>query len=112
MRLQLSPEGVGSKSRPDPSLLRAIARAHEWVDRMLCGQTANQRSIAAETGHDERYVSRILPLAFLAPDLTEAILEGKHLQNLSLDVCRGNIPPDWIQQRSNFAGSRRVLSEG
>ena len=103
MRLQLSPDAPGSKSRPDPSLLRAIARAHDWVHRMLRGDTVNQRSIAAETGHDERYVSRILPLAFLAPDLIEAILEGKQLPCLSLDANLRGISMDWSQQRTSLA---------
>jgi hypothetical protein len=100
MRLQLSPDAPGSKPRSDPSLLRAIARAHDWVDRMLQGDTANQRSIAAETGHDERYVSRILPLAFLAPDLIESILDGKQLPQLSLDANLRSISMDWAQQRT------------
>jgi site-specific DNA recombinase len=103
MRLQLSPDAPGSKPRPDHSLLRAIARAHDWVDRMLRGDTVNQRSIAAETGHDERYVSRILPLAFLAPDLIEDILEGKQLPHLSLDRRLENISADWSQQRTILA---------
>jgi DNA invertase Pin-like site-specific DNA recombinase len=102
MRLQLSPDTPGSKPRPDHSLLRAIARAHDWVDRMLRGDTANQRSIAVETGHDERYVSRILPLAFLAPDLIEAILEGRQLLCLSLDANLRTISMDWSQQRAHF----------
>jgi DNA invertase Pin-like site-specific DNA recombinase len=105
MRLQLSPDAPGSKPRPDTSLVRAVARAHDWVERILRGDTANQRSIAAETGHDERYISRILPLAFLAPDLMEDILEGKQLPYLSLDIFRGRIPIDWTQQRVTFAES-------
>jgi hypothetical protein len=102
MRLQLSPDTPGSKPRADPSLLRAIARAHDWVNRMLDGRTANQRSIAAETGHDERYVSRILPLAFLAPDLVEAIFEGKQLPCLSLDANLRSISIDWAHQRASL----------
>lgn len=103
MRLQLSPDASGAKPRTDPSLLRAIARAHDWVDRMLRGDTANQRSIAAQTGHDERYVSRILPLAFLAPDLIEAILEGNRMPHLSLDGCLANVSADWSEQRMILA---------
>jgi hypothetical protein len=76
---------------------------------MLRGDTANQRSIAAETGHDERYVSRILPLAFLSPDLIEAILEGRHLPRLSLDANLRSIAMDWSQQRTMLA---RPLANG
>ena len=66
------------------------------------GEAVNQRSIAKETGLDERYISRIIPLAFLAPDLTEAILEGKQAAHLSLDHCLGNIADDWNMQRTQL----------
>ena len=83
MRLVLPPDSPGAKPHAVPSLIRAISRAHDWVDRILRGEAVNQRSIAKETGLDERYISRIIPLAFLAPDLTEAILEGKQAP-----ICR------------------------
>jgi hypothetical protein len=102
VRLVLPPDSPGAKPHSVTSLLRAISRAHEWVDRILRGEAFNQRSIAKETGLDERYISRVIPLAFLAPDLTEAILEGKQAAHLSLDTCLGNIPDDWNQQRSQL----------
>ncbi len=104
VRLVLPPDSPGTKPRSVPSLIRAISRAHDWVDRILRGETVNQRSIANETGLDERYISRILPLAFLAPDLTEAILEGQQAAHLSLDACLGHIPDDWNQQRTQLLG--------
>ena len=73
VRLVLPPDSPGTKQQSVPSLIRAISRAHDWVDRILRGEVVNQRSIAKETGLDERYISRIISLAFLAPDLTEAI---------------------------------------
>jgi site-specific DNA recombinase len=60
---------------------------------------SNQRAIAAETGLDERYISRVLPLAFLAPDLTETILEGTQSSTLDLGRCLKPLPPDWKEQR-------------
>jgi site-specific DNA recombinase len=102
VRLVLPPDFPGAKSRAVPSLIRAISRAHDWVDRILRGEAVNQRSIAKETGLDERYISRVIPLAFLAPDLTEAILEGKQAAHLSLDACLGNIPDDWNLQRTQL----------
>lgn len=102
VRLQLPPDSHGTKSRPLPSLIKAVARAHEWAHRVRCGETDNVRAIARETGLDERYVSRILPLAFLAPDLTEAILDGRSGATLGASV--GNIPLDWPQQK------RKVLA--
>jgi DNA invertase Pin-like site-specific DNA recombinase len=88
-----------NRAPPVPSLVRAVARAHDWMDRILRGEIPNQRALAKQTGLDERYISRIIPLAFLAPDITEAILEGKQLPYLSLEKCVGHIPFEWSQQR-------------
>ena len=102
VRLVLPPDSPGAQSHAVPSLVRAISRAHDWVDRIMRGEAVNQRSIAKETGLDERYISRIIPLAFLAPDLTEAILDGKQAAHLSLDHCLGNIADDWNMQRTQL----------
>jgi site-specific DNA recombinase len=108
VRFQLAPDSNHAKAHPTPSLIRAVARAHDWVDRILRGESTNQRALAEATGLDERYVSRILPLAFLAPDLTEAILEGKHAQHLSLENFRGDVPIDWKEQRDQFDGCQSM----
>ena len=100
LRYQLPPDSSHARPRPVPALIRALARAHDWVGRILRGETSNQRALAKATGLDERYIGRILPLAFLAPDLTESILEGKHAPLLSLDACLANASIDWSEQRA------------
>jgi len=97
VRLQLSPDAQDAKRRPVPSLIKAVARAHEWADRVRRGETDNVRTIARETGFDERYVSRILPLAFLAPDVMEAILDGMY--GSALGACLERVLLDWQDQR-------------
>ena len=92
-----------TRVRPVPSLVRTVARAHDWMDRILRGEIPNQRALAKETGFDERYISRIIPLAFLAPDITQAILEGKQAPDLSLEKCVYEIPIEWSLQRTVLA---------
>jgi hypothetical protein len=100
VRFLLPPDSTHAKAHPVPALVRAVARAHDWVAQILLGEVVNQRGIAAATGLDERYISRVLPLAFLAPDLTEAILEGRQPSSLDLGRCFKPLPPDWKEQRA------------
>lgn len=95
-----------TKARSVPSLVRAVARAHDWMDRILRGEVSNQRALAKQTGFDERYISRIIPLAFLAPDITEAILEGRQAPDLSLETCVGEISLEWSMQRDAMVARR------
>jgi site-specific DNA recombinase len=100
VRFLLPPGTVSGKHRPVPALARAVARAHHWVERILQGDALHQREIAREAGLNERYVSRIISLAFLAPDLTEAILNSTQAPHLSLDSMPGDISIDWNEQRA------------
>jgi site-specific DNA recombinase len=92
-----------NRARPAPSLVRAVARAHDWMDRILRGEIPNQRGLAKQTGFDERYISGILPLAFLAPDITEAIIDGRQAAHLSFEKCVSKIPLEWTLQREALA---------
>lgn len=98
----LTPDHASNLPRQIPSLMQAVARANDWVARIVSGQSANSRAVARETGLDERYVSRILPLAFLAPYLTEAILEGVQADGFVLADYSGNPLLEWADQRRAF----------
>ena len=62
---------------PDPALLRALGRAHEWRGWMERGEAMSYRAIAKKAGVTSSYVQTILPLAFLAPSLTRELLDGR-----------------------------------
>jgi hypothetical protein len=85
--------------KPDRSLVKSIARAHSWKKQLLSGEVRSVKEIAREAGVTGRYVSRILRFAFLAPDITEAILEGRQPPSLSVERLREPIPYDWTEQR-------------
>lgn len=105
MRMIVSgPAGNHPAQQPVRSLVKAISRAHEWVRRMENGELKDQRAIAAATGLDERYISHILPSAFLAPDIVQAILGGNHVVGVSLGALLKGIPLSWTEQRrADFA---------
>jgi len=102
--LRFKIEGDSERSRREvPALVAAVVRAREWLDRLMSGDVSNQRDLAAKEGLDERYVSRILPLAFLSPEITEEILDGTQPSHWCLDTFLGNVPLDWQEQRRALA---------
>ena len=101
MRLIIAgPAANNQRQQPVPSLVKAVSRAHEWVRRTESGEFKDQRAIAAASGLGERYVSRILPSAFLAPEIVEAILDGRHASDLTLDaLLKDDVSLSWAEQR-------------
>jgi hypothetical protein len=85
-----------------PALLKAIARAHDWREHMVDGSLHNAPSIAGRSGFNQRYVRRVLQCAFLAPDIVEAILDGRHPPNLTVRKLWHDLPADWTEQRKRL----------
>jgi site-specific DNA recombinase len=103
VRLVLPPDSVEEiKRRPSPSLIKAIARAHDWYEQIIAGRMTGRRSIEKATGVDERYVAQILHAAFLAPDIVDAILDGQQPVDLTMEKLRKRPPADWGEQRTRL----------
>jgi len=84
---------------PNPALMRALGRAHEWRGWMEQGEAMSYRAIAKRAGVTPSHVQTILPLAFLAPSLTRELLDGRrHLSGRLMIRMRQGIPADWTQQ--------------
>ncbi len=74
-------------------------RAHSWKQQLFSGDAPTIKAIAEDEGVNERYVARIRRLAFLAPDIIEAILDGRQPADLDLDRVLNNIPLAWMDRR-------------
>jgi DNA invertase Pin-like site-specific DNA recombinase len=88
------------KGEPDPALVKAIVRAHDWFARLRTGATPD--AIAAAEGLTGSYVTRVVRLVFLAPDIASAILDGREPVTLSADVLvqrSAELPLAWAEQR-------------
>ena len=87
---------------PDPSLTKAAQRAHEWFARLTSSDAPSLEQIAAAEGVNRTYVARVVRLAFLAPDITDAILDGTQPPQLtakSLLNRTSQLSLDWATQR-------------
>lgn len=99
-KLILGQNNADDRSQPDPSLLRTIARAHVWFGDLKSG--LSYKGIATRDAIDERLVARTVRLAFLAPDITKAILAGLEPKGLTAEqlVRIPKLPASWNEQRS------------
>jgi hypothetical protein len=86
----------------DASLVRALARAHALVRTARVAPFPTLEELAAEHA-DDGYVRRLARLAFLAPDIQQAIIEGRQPVELRLErLMRGVLPIRWVEQREVF----------
>ena len=85
----------------DPSLLRLITRAHGIRERLFDDTTLSLKEIAKEEDVVGSYVTRLLRLSFLAPDIVAAILKGEQPAELTASRLAQwkNLPLDWTEQR-------------
>ena len=87
---------------PDPLLIRTLAEAHVWARSLRAGKSLTE--IASATGHSEPYIRTRIPLAFLAPKLQAAILDGRQPADLCVArLLRDGSPMDWSEQAQIFA---------
>ena len=77
----IAPDGgdawAPAKLRPDEALIRALARAHRWERLLEMGKYRSAGEIAETEKIDRSFVNRLLRLTLLAPDIQEAILDGR-----------------------------------
>ncbi len=85
----------------DPVLVDAISQGHIWVKQLSTGLAKSAAEIAAGAGTDDGEVTRVLPLAFLAPDIVEMILGGRQPVTLTARYLKRlkPIPTSWFEQR-------------
>ena len=88
-------------SRPDPGLIKATAKAHAWTRQLIDGEVSSIAEIALREGTSRPHASRLLNLAFLAPDIVEAILDGHQPPEVNVKLLTKDIaiPLSWERQR-------------
>jgi site-specific DNA recombinase len=104
MRLVFPPDRDGQQvpSHPASSLLKALARGRTWHGWILAGKDSGASPIAQKLNLNERYVRRVLQCAFLAPDIVEAILDGRQPSDLTFGKLTRRLPLSWIDQRRHL----------
>lgn len=97
--VQTSGVKVGAPAA-NPTLVNLLVKAHRWWSELRFGKI-NVAELAAREGVIKSYVSRVVRLAFLAPDVVDALLAGRHLASIDGRAIKAAdaIPMSWVEQR-------------
>ena len=102
-KLIVVPEGgtarAPQRARIDNAMVKAIARAFRWRSMLESGEYASINELAAAEKINQSYVCRILRLTLLAPDVVEAILDGRHTAEMTFATMMEPFPVGWQEQR-------------
>lgn len=102
-RLVLPPDHRSLEpSQPAASLLKALARGRTWHEWIVAGEVSGKKAMAQKLRLSERYVSRVLECAFLAPDIVESILSGRQPSDLTFAKLTRGLPRSWAEQRKQL----------
>ena len=99
----IAPDGSNAwapaKPRPDETLIRALARAHRWKRMLEEGICRSAGEIAESEKVTRSFVNRLLRLTLLAPDIQEAIIDGRQPKGMQLEDLTQALPSAWHEQR-------------
>jgi len=101
-KMIIAPDGgdawAPAKPRPDETLIRALARAHRWKRMLEEGRYRSINALAEAEKINRAYVCRLLNLTLLAPDIQEAILDGRQPKGMQLEELIRAMPKEWEEQ--------------
>ena len=87
---------------PVSAFVKAIARAFRWRKLLETGVYTSIEEMAVAEKINPSYVSRVLRLTLLAPEIIEAALEGKQNDGLQIEDLMSPFPMEWRKQSQNF----------
>jgi len=97
----LTPNGEPAtieKARVDSTLVKALARAFRWKRMLESGQFVTITELAEHENLALTYMTRVLRLTLLAPDIVEMILDGRKQPEVTLAVLLEPFPVEWERQ--------------
>jgi site-specific DNA recombinase len=102
-RLEASDGKVDDQvGRPDAAVVKAISRAHDWLGRFERGEVASYHELARAEGFTPGYIRSVMQLAFLAPPLVKAFLDGRRrLRGGVVELLNDSLPLSWQQQHAS-----------
>lgn len=105
-KAMVTPGVLPMPARADITLVKAVARAFRWRRMLETGRFGTINELAAAETINPSYVSRVLRLTLLAPDIVEAILDGRQPEGMTLQGLMEPFPVDWRTQNNAVLAGR------
>ena len=96
------PDSAVQPRRTDSALVKALARAFRWKRMLESGEFTTIAELAEREGIASSYMTRVLRMTLLAPEVVEAILDGKQGPEVTLGRLLEGFPSEWEVQRDLF----------
>ncbi len=96
------PEGAALPRRTDNTVVKALARAFRWKRMLESGEFGTIAELAEREGIAPSYMTRVLRLTLLAPDIVQAILDGRQGPEVTLALVLETVPAAWNEQRQRY----------
>ena len=96
------PHGAVQPCKADSTLLKALARAFRWKRMLESGEFATIAELAEREGIAPSYMTRVLRLTLLAPDIVETILDGKQGPEVTLARMLEPVSVEWAEQADSL----------
>lgn len=94
------PDGAEQTRKPDNTLVKALARAFRWKRMLDSGEFATIAELAEREGIAFTYMARLMRLSLLAPEIVDAIMDGRQPVTVTLAKLMDPFPLDWKKQRA------------
>jgi hypothetical protein len=101
-KAMVTPGVLPMPTRADITLVKAVARAFRWRRMLESGRFATINDLAAAEKINSSYVSRVLRLTLLAPDVVEAIMDGRQPERMNLPRLLKPFPVTWSEQAASL----------
>jgi len=110
------PDGAPVQRKTDSTLIKALARAFRWKKVLESGEFNTINELAEREGIAPSYMTRVMRLTLLAPDIVEAILDGRQGLDVTLGRLLEGFPVEWEAQQIRkvpiyIISKRAILTE-
>ena len=103
-KTMIAPDVLAMPARVDVTLVKALARAFRWRRMLEDGSYNTIKDLAAAEKINASYLCRVLRLTLLAPDVVEAILDGRQPEGITLPALMEGVAVEWSLQNEALSG--------